>query len=507
MALLRYNQIVRPYQWSDLSQGLTKTHDNKKLRLNSFSNGCLLPKNSDTTLSLAASTIENLAPDQASLKAAGKLLKPTKWPLLATDSDYIWGECQGSGANPYRVIFDLRDHGYKCTCPSRKFPCKHALALALMYSDAPSDFVQGQLPEWGTDWIGRRRKQTATSGANDDATSRPAKSLAAALADEPKTPADPKKAAALEAARKTRAEATKAAQMAGLTELEDWLSDNLTLGLPQVLSDLTTRCRTISARLSDAKAPALSGRLDDIPERVMSASRSARTDALIEELGKLVLLSRAAQTEPPPIGLQRLISSAETRDALLDDPAAQTHRAVWRVIAMHTRTRKDGLVSYATWLLSADERPRFAQLLDFVPASLGKRGAGFTVGDVFEAEVCYFPSCAPLRAVIKDRIPVSEDADWTGSPTLVSEQLSAFLGAEPWMQDIPILLQTGRLAVARDGSPVWVGQSQEMYPLHQSAVPPVAFGLNLQSTAALMRYGRLFLLASKTEMGVIYYDE
>ena len=75
--------------------------------------------------------IERMAPDQSALKAAAGLAKPGKWSAVAgsRDGQLIWGQCAGSGANPYRVVADLSDLGNKCTCPSRKFPCKHVLAL------------------------------------------------------------------------------------------------------------------------------------------------------------------------------------------------------------------------------------------------------------------------------------------------------------------------------------------------------------------------------------------
>ncbi|WP_367276283.1 SWIM zinc finger family protein [uncultured Erythrobacter sp.] len=69
-------------------------------------------------------------PDQASLTAAKELLKPAEWPLLRENGDgLIWGECRGSGSTPYRHVVSELDADYNCTCPSRKFPCKHALAL------------------------------------------------------------------------------------------------------------------------------------------------------------------------------------------------------------------------------------------------------------------------------------------------------------------------------------------------------------------------------------------
>jgi hypothetical protein len=74
---------------------------------------------------LSLAKIEALAPDQAALDAARKLLKPATWPTLACDeAGLVWGEAQGSGATPYRVVVSEVDAGYKCTCPSRKFPCK-----------------------------------------------------------------------------------------------------------------------------------------------------------------------------------------------------------------------------------------------------------------------------------------------------------------------------------------------------------------------------------------------
>lgn len=74
--------------------------------------------------------IEALAPDQPSLKTAAGLTKPAKWSgaSVSAEGQLIWAACAGSGANPYRVIADVADLGSKCTCPSRKFPCKHALA-------------------------------------------------------------------------------------------------------------------------------------------------------------------------------------------------------------------------------------------------------------------------------------------------------------------------------------------------------------------------------------------
>lgn len=454
---------------------------------------------------LTTSTAESLAPDQASLKAAGKLLKPAKWPLRETDGSYIWAECQGSGANPYRVIFDLRDHGYKCTCPSRKFPCKHTLALMILYAEGAADFSPGSIPQWGSDWIGRRRG--AVPKPADD-TPKPKVSLSKALRDDPAKPDDPKRTAATEAARQTRAKATRDTQLAGLQDLETWIADQLSLGLPQLLGALPERCRTIAARMADAKAPSLSGRIDDIPERVLSLPAPARPDALIEELGKLVLLSRAMRSEPPHPGVTRLVASAESREEVLSDVHAESLQAVWQVVACHSRTRKDGLVAHSTWALACGEVARFANLLDFVPASLGKRGAGFTVGDTFEAEMVFYPGSA-TRAVIRQRSP-SEAALWPQAADL-PDQLSQALAQAPWTQDMPVLLGPGRLADL-GGQTVWTATGMAQpdsapVPVAQDRLPALTFGLPLTATAALWAHGRLRLLASQTPLGTMFHDD
>src|SRR6478609_771134 len=103
--------------------------------------------------------VEQLATDQSSLKAAAGLAKPAKWSGVGASRDgaLVWGECAGSGANPYRVMADLRDLGNKCTCPSRKFPCKHGLALFWLNAEAILPFPAAETPEWVTEWLGRRR--------------------------------------------------------------------------------------------------------------------------------------------------------------------------------------------------------------------------------------------------------------------------------------------------------------------------------------------------------------
>lgn len=75
------------------------------------------------------------------------------------------------------------------------------------------------------------------------------------------------------------------------------------------------------------------------------------------------------------------------------------------------------------------------------------------------------------------------------------------------MLDVPLLLEPSRITLSQDETPLWTGQSGQTYPVYQPQISPIAYGLTLHSTAALLRHGRLLLLASTTEMGVLHYDK
>ncbi|MCD0157069.1 SWIM zinc finger family protein, partial [Deinococcus sp. 6GRE01] len=100
-----------------------------------------------TPTPLTPDAVLALAPDAASAQAARKLAAPGKWQNLNTPAGSLWGECQGSGRTPYLTGVDLSgpaqtSPAFKCTCPSRKFPCKHALALLLLRATHADTFGQ-----------------------------------------------------------------------------------------------------------------------------------------------------------------------------------------------------------------------------------------------------------------------------------------------------------------------------------------------------------------------------
>lgn len=95
------------------------------------------------------------APDASSVSAAQKLARPGPWSQAGANDLLVWGQCQGSGKNPYQVSVDLAEPAYRCSCPSRKFPCKHALALLLLWADGHVDSAEA-LADFAQAWADQR---------------------------------------------------------------------------------------------------------------------------------------------------------------------------------------------------------------------------------------------------------------------------------------------------------------------------------------------------------------
>jgi hypothetical protein len=455
-------------------------------------------------VTLTRSAIEAMAPDQSALSAASALLKPAKWPVRAQSGALIWGECQGSGANPYRVVADTSDIGSKCTCPSRKFPCKHAIALMWMFVDDAGAFQPGDVPDWVNDWIGRRRKGGAAAAAA--AKSSDPKSMALAQ-EEAAKPADAAVQAKRQAAAAKRLQDTRKSVRAGLDEMETWIADQLRAGVMGFLNEPGERCRRIAARLVDAKAGALASRIDEMPSRLLALPTDERLDAAIMELGKLVLLARGWRAAPDDPELRREVVSSETREEVLNNAEAPRVASTWEVLGERVVARRDGLVSQSTWLLNLGEHPqRFALLLDFFPTSAGRRGGAFVPGDRFQAELAFYPARTPLRAVIVTRSDAGEAPhQWPEAPLDPMDAYAEQKREAPWRIEAPLLLPPGRVATEPSGRAWW--RASDGAPLQLRAQPPVfALGASMESAAALWDGARLSLIAAQSNWGRIDFD-
>ena len=431
---------------------------------------------------LTIQRIEALAPDQASLAAARKLLKPSSWSTLGEGEGLVWGECQGSGATPYRVVVNEADAGYKCTCPSRKFPCKHALALMWMRVDGSAPFVSMSVPNWVKDWLSRRRTTSTSASKPEDeskADARPSIRLTE-IADVAPI-ADPKAEQRAAAARERNRLEREAAVLAGLDDLDTWLSDQVQHGMANFVGHTSQACRTIAQRLVDAKAPGLAGRLDALPTRLFTLPGPARPSAALRELGQAHLISQAYRraSQLPELlaaDARQAIGWSVTREALLSDSNALRVNAKWRVFAVISEAQPDRLRRVETWLWResrADGMPQYAVLMDFVPISVGAAAAGYLIGDQIDGELIFYRSTFPLRAQIT---ALDKGAAQTNAALVLPDETLSIsyanyeraLGQLPWLGTIPLTFRSA--SVRRSGDRLYLhdDDGELSLPLHRS---------------------------------------
>lgn len=442
-------------------------------------------------MALSLENVEALAPDQGSLDATRKLLKPASWQAVATNgAGLIWGECQGSGATPYRVVVSETDSGYKCTCPSRKFPCKHSLALMWLRAGGKLSFATTPAPAWVNDWVSRRRGPTAAS-ASAATESGPKASMEAGASAVPEAKPDPKAETRAAAARERNRQEREASVLAGLDDLDVWLSDQIGRGLAGFAAQSAQACRLIAQRLVDAKASGLATRMENLPARLFSLSEPLRPVAAIQELGLIHLLCAAyrrqsAGEEALPTGLKADVRQAVgwslTREALLTDPDALRARGRWCVVATLSEVQTDRLRRIETWLWCETEQEgrRFAVLIDFVPVATGAASGGYSVGDRVEGELVFYPAAVPLRAQIVQLFSgaVASDEALQLPDRNLGEAYRGYEHAmlqQPWLGVWPLYIRGVR--VRRQGAQLFLCDGDESAAPLALALQPAQFSL------------------------------
>ena len=95
--------------------------------------------------------VDSAAPNAGAISKGKGLARKGKLVVLNKDADdtIIFGECKGSGKSNYATSVDFTDPTnptYRCSCPSRQFPCKHALGLMYAWAYGQT-FVVADVPD------------------------------------------------------------------------------------------------------------------------------------------------------------------------------------------------------------------------------------------------------------------------------------------------------------------------------------------------------------------------
>ncbi|MFF7519133.1 SWIM zinc finger family protein [Streptomyces pseudovenezuelae] len=370
-----------------------------------------------------------LAPDAASRKAGSKLGAAGPWSEAgSSDEGTVWGLCKGSGSKPYQTVIDIADAAgpaYKCSCPSRKFPCKHALGLLLLWAGGEGAVPPGGAPDWAEQWIEGRRQRTREKQA--------AGAAAGAGAGDP------------EAARR-RAERRAVRITAGATELEQRLADLLRGGLAGAEQAGYGMWEETAARMVDAQAPGLAARVRELG--AVPSSGPGWPVRLLEECALVHLLDRGwLRRERLPDGLASTVRSRIGLPASADGSATRDR---WLVLAQYD-TADARLTTRRIWLHGTDSG-RTALLLSYGAAGRAPELA-LPVGLELEAEVSPYPGTGQLRAALGEQFaPPAPSA--ARPPGVTTEQAAARYGEalrdDPWLDSVPVTLD--RVIPAPDGN-------------------------------------------------------
>jgi hypothetical protein len=362
-----------------------------------------------------------LAPDPGSLKAGQELAAPRRWTNLGQGDGAVWGECQGSGKSPYQTQVDLGEPAFRCSCPSRKFPCKHGLGLMLLFAGHPDAIPPGEPPGWAREWLDSRRKRQEARAERQ------------APRDAGGPPADP-------AAQARRASQREDRVAAGAHYLDTWLKDLARGGLSAAAHLSRNSWQAAAARMVDCQAPGLARlvrELGDVP-----ASGEGWQERMLLRMGRLHLLLQAyRRLDDLSPGLQAevrsLIGWTVSQDELAAGGTVVTDR--WWVLGQAIE-EEGRLTTRRTWLRGS-ATGRWALLLAFAAGGL-QLEPGLPSGTMVDADLVFYPGELPLRALIRDRRGVDPEAALPAG-TGVRDGLDAYsaaLAANPWTPRWPVLL-------------------------------------------------------------------
>ncbi|HTH05867.1 MAG TPA: SWIM zinc finger family protein, partial [Ilumatobacteraceae bacterium] len=325
-----------------------------------------------------------VAPAPQSVAAAEPLAAPARWASSGADERALWGRCRGSGAEPYETTVDHVEVAWRCTCPSRKTPCKHALALLLLW-------IRGGVPEAARPagvaaWIDARDRRPEPGAGSGSASPAPVPgSTGAGSGDGHDRDAHGDNDGDQGSSDRDRSRDERVARMLeGLVELDRWLEDRMRAGLADPALARYATWDALAARLVDARAGALANRVRRLAGLV-GAGPDWHADVL-GELGMLHLISEAGRRLPElPGSLADVVATAsgwQVRQA--DVLASVPETDDWMVLG-RSDTREDRIEVRRVWLRGLTSQ-RWAMLLSFA-AYRQSLDTSWEVGSIVNADI------------------------------------------------------------------------------------------------------------------------
>lgn len=233
------------------------------------------------------------------------------------DETLLFGRCQGSGKDAYLCSVDFANGNvtYRCSCPSRQFPCKHTLGLMFAYVQG-KPFTPAEVPE---ELAAKRDKAAVRAEKKQTASEAPRKVNKSALAKKIK------------------------AQLAGIDLLEKLTLDLVRLGIGNTNAKIAHEVEEQARQLGNAYLPGAQAALHSYTqlfytnhgEERSAPQREAIYSEALDQLGRLHTLIKQGRAY-----LNRRLEDPELA------PETDTSIAAWLGHAWQLRELKDaGLVT------------------------------------------------------------------------------------------------------------------------------------------------------------------
>jgi hypothetical protein len=369
-----------------------------------------------------------LAPRPNSVAAAQPLAVPTRWVATGCDDRAVWGRCTGSSAEPYECVVDHVAVGMRCSCPSRVHPCKHTLALLLLW--ARGQVAQGDAPPFATGWLAGRAgaasaEPAALAPQPDPAAADTSTSPAATSPTPPEH--DPNQQRDDRIAR----------MAAGLAELDRWLDDRLRTGLADPALSAYRTWDQLAARLVDAQVGGLANRVRRVAGAVGNGPQWH--EHVLAELGLLHLLANGGRhlgALPPELADSVAVAigwQVRQADVLAGVPVTDG----W-VVMGRSDVREDRIEVRRVWL-RGQATGQWAMVLSFA-AYQQSLDTSLQVGTRVHADLFRYPGALGLRVLVGPRQGEAEVVHQVAAVGVdgACDEVGAALAREPWIDRYPL---------------------------------------------------------------------
>lgn len=377
--------------------------------------------------------IAALAPNDSTERRGRMLANSSKWNLLATNYEAIWGECKGSGSQPYTVQINLLSSKFKCSCPVRKSPCKHILGLFFLYAKSSAVFKYQMPPANMQNWLETHTAVPSNTTSSGTTTIKSDEALEKARI-----------------AKEKRWQKRVELMASGMDELELWLTDVVRQGLANTDAQKAGFWNQVAAKMMDAKLPRISNYLKETHQLILK--ESDWTELAVARLGELYFWvesfkKRAALTAELQEELfQMLGKTVKKADVITQDHSTND---TWTILGKKEGVDIEGRNYRRVWL-----QGQTSQVMTlFLDYSFGNMGyeQQYTVGDVLKGKVAYYSPISPQRAVPVDLQTAALNTTLTthrqADMIAFLEQYSQTIAKNPWTSLTPMSIANIKVTI------------------------------------------------------------